>query len=444
MIGGRGRSIATLLTVCGVAHASNQESVFLGNQAAMTGGAVAAWCDDGGAAWYNPAGLAQIERTSVDLSASAFVLRRYSLPQAAETRIGGTRRTSDASFFELVSVPSALTVARKLSNDVTGALSVFVPQQEDLLVEAAFATGPEAGFEYDWSFSASRRTARYYAGPSLGWRAAHQLRLGLSLFGTYESLETTRDFRSNLDNPTSADVTRSVITVDRRVSADRFGSTLVGGFQWDVSSQLALALVMRAPVLYVTGDTRIQLETTSTRLHASEPPAVAVEVRSFEEDTARLTVIEPARFTAAVAYRLGPGVVDLEGEWQSGVATQTRTRRAVWNARLGGTLSVSDTLSLGGGLFTDHSPDPRPSTLGATRVDFYGAALGVRIQNAYDVQRGGALVPLVFSTTLALRYAVGHGEIGSLVFDPLTAPRDGVAGATIHELGVHIGSALDF
>ena len=54
---------------------------------------------------------------------------------------------------------------------------------------------------------------------------------------------------------------------------------------------------------------------------------------------------------------------------------------------------------------------------------------------------------LVFSSTFALRYAVGVGEVGGLSLDP----RDGtfadpspVLGATIHELSLHVGSALYF
>lgn len=50
----------------------------------------------------------------------------------------------------------------------------------------------------------------------------------------------------------------------------------------------------------------------------------------------------------------------------------------------------------------------------------------------------------MFSTTVALRYALGIGEIGSLPFDPLDIPQDRPAEVTIHELSLHVGSALDF
>ena len=204
------------------AEAGNQEAVFLGNQAAMSGGAVVAWVSDGGAPWYNPAGLATIERTSVDLSASAFVLRHYALPDAARTIIDDRVIAEDASFTEVVSVPAALTVMRKLTDELSGALAVFVPYQEDLLVAGSFARS-RPGLDYEWSFSASRRAARYYAGPALGLALGHGMQLGLSIFATYETRLTARDFYSSFVAP-GRGISRAVTTVDQKLDSKLFGT----------------------------------------------------------------------------------------------------------------------------------------------------------------------------------------------------------------------------
>jgi len=49
--------------------------VLLGNEAAMAGGAVGAIVSDGSATWYNPAGIASVNRDTLDLSGSATMLR---------------------------------------------------------------------------------------------------------------------------------------------------------------------------------------------------------------------------------------------------------------------------------------------------------------------------------------------------------------------------------
>lgn len=435
---------ALLLLVAGSARGGNQEAVFLGNEAALSGGAVVAWVDDGGAAWYNPAGLASIERTSVDLSASAFVIRYYVLPDAARTQLPTGTEAEDASFTELVSVPSALTVVRKLADGITGALAVYVPMQEDLLVEAAYFSDAALPYRYRWSLAASRSTSRYYAGPALGFRVAPTVHMGLSTFLTYEAQSTTRDFSSSLEAPGSGEVERAIITVDRRLERRQFGAAWVLGWRWEPTEAWSAGLVLRGPLMHVAGDDDIDLGNTETRIHATDPPVARADYRHTSDQPGIMEVMEPGRITLGVARHFGAGRLSLEGGWQSAASGGGRVRKPVWNVRAGGTVSVTDELTLGGGLFTDRSPDPPPSALGLTQVDFYGGSFGLQFRSPYDVYIDEEIVGLEFSTTLALRYAIGIGEIGSLLFDPLDVPRDQVADVTIHELSFHVGSALDF
>ena len=121
-------------------------------------------------------------------------------------------------------------------------------------------------------------------------------------------------------------------------------------------------------------------------------------------------------------------------------------RSFVWNVRVGGRYEVDSQIGIGAGFFTDHSENSPIDELGATHVDFYGVSLGLEFQTPHELGEGERAPDLVFSTTAALRYAVGVGQVGGLLFDPQRGlERDTVPiGTTIHEIGLHIGSALYF
>ena len=83
-------------------------------------------------------------------------------------------------------------------------------------------------------------------------------------------------------------------------------------------------------------------------------------------------------------------------------------------------MAVSDSFSLGAGAFTDRSPQPAPSSLGEMKIDYYGVSTGAQIRSEHGLKDDTGHV--VFSTTVALRYARGTGDVGGLLFDPAIAP----------------------
>ena len=186
--------VAALSLTPATARAGNLDSFFLGNEAALTGGAVVALTRDAGSVWYNPAGLGGLSRSSIDLSASAYVLRLQRLPGALETRLTSGSHEEDLGSTEMLSVPSAVVATRRLSDDVTLALGIFSPVQDlfvtrtTLRTEDSVATeaGP-LGFLYSQRIQLSSQAARYCVGPSVGWQVGPRLRLGLSIFAVYDT-----------------------------------------------------------------------------------------------------------------------------------------------------------------------------------------------------------------------------------------------------------------
>ncbi|MFN9813979.1 MAG: hypothetical protein ACK6CU_30595, partial [Deltaproteobacteria bacterium] len=94
-----------------VARAGNEEGVLIGNEAAMSSGAVTANIDDGTAVWFNPAGLAHVTRTQLDASGSATQLRLAETPELLSSASGAS---ADGGYYELNGIPSAVTGARQL------------------------------------------------------------------------------------------------------------------------------------------------------------------------------------------------------------------------------------------------------------------------------------------------------------------------------------------
>src|SRR5690606_9935876 len=117
------------------------------------------------------------------------------------------------------------------------------------------------------------------------------------------------------------------------------------------------------------------------------------------------------------------------------------TRRFVWNVRVGCRYQVDERFGFGFGAFTDHSEGSPIAELGRTRVDFYGVTAGAEVRTPHALGEREEGKTLIFSTTFAIRYAVGVGEVGGLRFDPAQGAEQDTrpVPTTIHEASLHVG-----
>ncbi len=423
------------------ALAANREDAALDNSAALSGGVVVATIRSGGAIWYNPAGLGGNARGKLDVSLNAFVLRERSARGAIEGRIAeDLEASSDASSLELSTVPSSLVFSRRISDDVTIGLGVFVPRQ-DVYRVAVSTPIEEPPVRYVQRSEFTAIAQRYHVGPAVGWAVSPRLRLGLALFGIYESESLSARLWSRISiDGEEAPLSSLLILADESIS--RFGVQPTLGAQWSPTDAVQLGLTVRAPIVRVKGTAEgaalVQFAATG------EDPVSDYDPDTFDDEPFGL--MAPPSVHGGLALALdGGGFVGVAAEYRTALDDPAAEKRyaAVWNVQIGGLMPLSETLAVGVGLFTDHSDVAELDGLGDDRVDFYGITGGVRLRDPLTLEGGGELV---FETTIGARYAVGVGQAGGLGLDYLSDDLITTFEVDVvhHTAALHIGSALLF
>lgn len=428
-----------ILLAPSVARAGNGDGILLGNEAAMTGGAVRAVVQDGSGIWYNPAGLANIDRDAVDVSGNAFQVR------AAEERgliSATTGESNDGGYLELLSVPSASTIARRLEPGLVIAFGIFAPRFSQHTVRTAL-DGGVAPNDARWTLSSAEFQATYHAGGAIGIRIDDTFRFGISIFGVYRELTTSFQTAGRF---ALGDETR-VIARGGLQQVRSLGAELGVGFQWEPHPGMVIAATLRSPGLEIL----TQLRSTTTRidvtLRGTAPDSIDFVPEDAEDLASGIAVLDAGRIDFALGHRFDRGWVAAEIDVRPAIDSDSVLhRRFVWNVRVGGRYEVDRQLGIGLGFFTDHSDRDTITELGATRIDYYGLSAGFEFRTPHALGEGERAPDLVFSTTVGLRYALGIGEVGGLRFDPQLGiePNTVPISSTVHEVGLHLGSALYF
>jgi hypothetical protein len=447
---GRRRAAAIAFALwlgAGTSRAGNQDSFLYGDQAALTGGAVVASSSDTAAIWYNPAGLARNQRNSLQVSGTAIAFRWRKIPDGLALDLPSERVQASIISQQFDVVPTTLAFARQIGDGLSVGFGLFVTN-EDLYDFERSLQAADSSVNLDVAGALTGTLVTYHAGPSIGYQATRRLRIGASLFGVYDD---NHEFRKLFANATTTGAYQSVFLqrlVDARTT--RYGMELVAGAQFDAGRGWELGATARSPRLIFHESATTDNSTAVISTGTGVAPVTFSSVDHTPIGAEGTGFTRPPRFTAGASKHAGAFNVSAELDF-SPAGSVPASANAIWNARSGVLWQAGEHTTLGLGFFTDRSGAATPASFPDYRVDYYGVSAGWKRTNSVELKSGHAST-LVFSTTIAVRYALGMGESTRIRFDFSDAPATGQVGrvadelvnVVYHDASLYVGTGLDF
>lgn len=439
-------ALLALLALAPAAHAGNDDGVLIGTQAAHAAGAVTAVAADGNALWYNPAGLAAVRIDTVDVNASAFLLRIYRVPKMLEADTG---ESADGEVVEFVSVPSGLSYVRPINDRLRIGYGVFVPAATNLELRTTLDL-ERPSLTTRWLINYAVSEQRYHAGAGLAWALSERVRFGFGVFGVAETGSVSAQFSGGATDPETG-TSPGFVGDSQRASIIALGLEARLGLQWELAEGWTLGLAVRAPRLRFFTSISVDGVGGAATIGPFESVAIyapsSVDVSEWGADLA-----EPARVRLGLAHTWEGGWASVDVDVQHALEDDEAgvEREVLFNARVGTRVTVAEGVILGGGLFTDLSPNREPTAFTETDVDFFGATVGVELLSDHKLGSGEPTDRLSFSTSFGLRYALGLGSVGGLAVrfyepdSPGELVSEPVVDMTVHEISLELGSALYF
>ncbi len=456
-----GLALLTIVTLSAAsprrARAGNDDEMLLGNDAAMTGGAVTAMASDGAAIWYNPAGLMNADEDTVDLTGTLYTMRLYHIESLLASSGG---QSDDGEVTEAMAVPTTISYIRPVNEHWRIALGVFNTQKTDASLQSTLDFATMSGEQTNWALGLGIYDSQYNGGASVAWEPHPRVRLGATMFVVYDSDFNSLTYSGGLYDPSITDPTLSNSTAfyqgSEIISLRRWAFRWNAGIQVDLSEHWILGATVFTPAYVFKLDAVV---TGAVSYHIPDPmggaPITGFHPGNADETALGWEPLLPLRARAGLAYHDSWGWVSADFDFQPRLENPALRvdREAVWNLRVGGEAKLSDTWVLGLGFFTDRSASPTlpsaPLAFQSARQQFYGGTVGVRFDTRYKLDENEDEDRVNFSTTLAFRYAHGKGHAtGIFVDEQLAGSPDVVSFVrrpyTANELGIHLGGAVLF
>jgi hypothetical protein len=220
-----------------------QETLPVGEGAALMAGAATAWVDDGSSSWYNPAGLGNVRSQGISATVNAYGAQRNVFPGYVDFGMygrGDLRSTTTAIFPSYVGY--VLPFGKSETFRQALGIAVVVPDYEHF---QGVLNVPGATFAVNAHERAQAISQTLWALPGWGacWNAGHFC-LGGALAFAYRTNDATfiQDFGFK-----SADGSYASGRVNQTSTwSASFGGTL--GLQWQIAPALRVGASIRSPM----------------------------------------------------------------------------------------------------------------------------------------------------------------------------------------------------
>ncbi|MBI3994709.1 MAG: outer membrane protein transport protein, partial [Nitrospirae bacterium] len=354
----------------------NYYDVMIGGRAAQMGGAFTALSDDATAAYFNPAGLAQISTPSFSVSANGLDIQTYTISD----RLFG----KDVVFRSSTFYPTAWSVVRSLGEHRL-AFSAIVPSNLDIASTTQFDDIVFQGQTFDTGYLDSRIKDRVYlVGPSLAYRLNPAWMIGGTAYYWYgEALsETTAFFGGGGTQSQTGLFNRS-----RLLTQGFLGQA---GFLYHPSDQYSIGLTLRSPA-FLQQDAEIQ-----DQRYTFDAPTSQF-VNSFSQSRNSQSARRPPGVILGLAVRPRPArTLSMDLSYYAASDYHARSGgiliEPVWNAAVGFEEMIRPQISFRSGLYTNRSAAPelngRP-TAQDDHLDYYGATLGLGFADLHSTFETG-------------------------------------------------------
>jgi hypothetical protein len=421
---------ATLLSLLGAWNVSaqpvfppsvvitNYDRVLVGEQESLEAGAFVARVQDTTAGWYNPAGMALVDRTAIGASGSGFETDVLSLENV--NKAGGS--------FSITQLPSFFGVV--FGEDFLHSqywrlgFSITKPVSWAQDVEGGAAGSERLSYSSHVSYSTLQPTF------SVSFAPLRCLRFGAGVGVALTSLSEVQTLSAQVVTATTANA--FLRTVDASGSIWDLAGNL--GAQWDITSNLVLGAVIRLPGLKLLSSGALTYQNVdnngtpwsqaffhdrSATFDYQFPLEVNVglgwhsKAFELEGDLRYHTAISNyALLASQVPVQVtttGPGGVPVVTP-QPFPAVQNGAKQ-VWNWAVGGHVNIGEAWSVHAGFFSDYSPTTAAGQNVFRAVNMYGMTLGGRIHGEH--------------LSASLGFAFSWGSSSSFSFD------DPASGSTI-------------
>jgi len=447
-------ALLAALVVPSMVHAGNTDEVNAGLDVTLTGGAVVATTYTGAALWYNPAGLARIDKPSLELTGVTMQIQVIKNPGLITVDTMPQTQSEGAGVnFSVIPQALTFTLKPKKENFKIG-VGLFNSSIRREFITEQVTSPPDASPEVQAFAGRNSRLDFFHVSSGFAgyWGKKQKILVG----GAFDFVVAT----SRVDDAYSLFYdggNAGLVTAGEVGTQTGFGFQPKAGMQWVPVPQMRVGLSVAAPTYLFA-----VLERFATNF-GQAPPAGSIDPNNPQLADGRegrggrgvWWAVEPGNLRFGVAYvgtKWGWVEADLVYNFRLREEEIGLDFRGFLNGRIGSSFRVTKNVKLGLGLFTDFSQvdnlDRLP--LATRKIDFYGLHLGVLYSNEEvhpDRKRTTERKGPGISVAVGIRYSHGRGDtLGLLVppsYDPSAVELIPVA-TKVNEVAINLGAKVAF